>query len=203
MTLSKREDTKSERGSTRSHCVENSLWQRLWTCRKTYYRIDGRPKLFPWHFPTEKSGQFWIFHACCKPPASHSSWLTIKIIFDGEWNFEAPVHAVFATLLLLPPFRIKYSRHAVFLTQSSDSRDCIILGRYVDPKNRFLSKSVLKLTFAHLLMCWQTRQFLSDCIFCVNKKCICHYALGVFYVERPKHHIVQVAYNSLRICECV
>jgi hypothetical protein len=23
-----------ERGSIRSHCVENWLWQRLWTCRK-------------------------------------------------------------------------------------------------------------------------------------------------------------------------
>jgi hypothetical protein len=24
-----------ERGSTRAHCVENSLWYRLWACRKT------------------------------------------------------------------------------------------------------------------------------------------------------------------------
>jgi len=23
------------RGSTSSHCVENSLWKRLWSCRKT------------------------------------------------------------------------------------------------------------------------------------------------------------------------
>jgi hypothetical protein len=28
-----------ERGSTRSHPVENSLWKRLRTCRKTDYRM--------------------------------------------------------------------------------------------------------------------------------------------------------------------
>jgi hypothetical protein len=28
-----------ERGSTRSHFVENSLWQRLWTCRKTEHGV--------------------------------------------------------------------------------------------------------------------------------------------------------------------
>ena len=27
------------RGSTSSHCLENSLWKRLWTCRKTDYGI--------------------------------------------------------------------------------------------------------------------------------------------------------------------
>jgi hypothetical protein len=32
---------KIERGSTRSHCVENSLWKRLWTCRKTGYGINN------------------------------------------------------------------------------------------------------------------------------------------------------------------
>jgi hypothetical protein len=26
---------KIETGNTRSHCVENSLWKRLWTCRNT------------------------------------------------------------------------------------------------------------------------------------------------------------------------
>ena len=26
-----------EGGSTRSHCVENCLWKRLWTCRKAVY----------------------------------------------------------------------------------------------------------------------------------------------------------------------
>jgi len=26
-----------EVGSTRSHFLENSLWKRLWTCRKTNY----------------------------------------------------------------------------------------------------------------------------------------------------------------------
>jgi hypothetical protein len=29
-----------ERGSTRSHPVENSLWKRLRTCRKTDYRMN-------------------------------------------------------------------------------------------------------------------------------------------------------------------
>jgi hypothetical protein len=29
-----------ERGSTRSHPVENSLWKRLWTCRKTDYSMN-------------------------------------------------------------------------------------------------------------------------------------------------------------------
>jgi hypothetical protein len=29
-----------KRGSTRSHCVENSLWKRLRTCRKTDYRMN-------------------------------------------------------------------------------------------------------------------------------------------------------------------
>jgi hypothetical protein len=33
MTLRKREDTGNERGSTRSHPVENSLWKRLRICR--------------------------------------------------------------------------------------------------------------------------------------------------------------------------
>jgi hypothetical protein len=33
----------NERGSTRSHCVENLLWKRLWTCRKTDYRMNERP----------------------------------------------------------------------------------------------------------------------------------------------------------------
>jgi len=30
-----------ERGITRSHTVENSLWKRLWTCRKTDYVMSG------------------------------------------------------------------------------------------------------------------------------------------------------------------
>ena len=29
-----------ERGSTGSHCVENWLWKRLWTCRKTDYGMN-------------------------------------------------------------------------------------------------------------------------------------------------------------------
>ena len=29
-----------ESGSTRSHSVKNSLWQRLWTCHKTDYRMN-------------------------------------------------------------------------------------------------------------------------------------------------------------------
>jgi hypothetical protein len=30
----------TERGSTRSHSVENSLWKKLWTCRKTDYTMN-------------------------------------------------------------------------------------------------------------------------------------------------------------------
>jgi hypothetical protein len=30
-----------ERGSTRSHTMKNSLWKRLWTCRKTDYVMGG------------------------------------------------------------------------------------------------------------------------------------------------------------------
>ena len=30
----------TERGNTRLHCVENSLWKMLWTCCKTDYRIN-------------------------------------------------------------------------------------------------------------------------------------------------------------------
>jgi len=33
----KREDTELERGSTRSHAMENSLWKGLLTCCKTDY----------------------------------------------------------------------------------------------------------------------------------------------------------------------
>jgi hypothetical protein len=33
--LKERQDTEIEKGSTRSHCVENSLWKGLRTCRKT------------------------------------------------------------------------------------------------------------------------------------------------------------------------
>jgi hypothetical protein len=29
-----------ERGSIRSYSMENSLWKRLWTCRKTGYRMN-------------------------------------------------------------------------------------------------------------------------------------------------------------------
>jgi hypothetical protein len=38
MTLRKSEDTEIER-STRSHCVENALWKRLWTRRNTGYVV--------------------------------------------------------------------------------------------------------------------------------------------------------------------
>jgi hypothetical protein len=29
-----------ERGSSRSHSLENSIWKKLWTCRKTNYRMN-------------------------------------------------------------------------------------------------------------------------------------------------------------------
>jgi len=31
----------TKRRSTRSHFVENSLWKRLWTCRKTHYAMKA------------------------------------------------------------------------------------------------------------------------------------------------------------------
>jgi hypothetical protein len=31
-----------ERGSTRSQSVENSIWKRIWTCRKTDYVMNGK-----------------------------------------------------------------------------------------------------------------------------------------------------------------
>jgi hypothetical protein len=39
MTLRKKKILEIERGSTRSHPVENSLWKRLRTCRKTDCRM--------------------------------------------------------------------------------------------------------------------------------------------------------------------
>jgi hypothetical protein len=39
-TLGKNKILEIERGSTRSHSVENSLWKRLRTCRKTDYRMN-------------------------------------------------------------------------------------------------------------------------------------------------------------------
>ena len=57
-----------ERGSSRSHCVESSLWKRLWTCRKRdskkIYDVTG-PRFtreyeetgVPWNcFPTPCCG---------------------------------------------------------------------------------------------------------------------------------------------------
>ena len=41
MTLRKREILKVQRANTRSHCLENSLWKRLWTCRKTHYIMNA------------------------------------------------------------------------------------------------------------------------------------------------------------------
>ena len=37
MTLRRTRDA----GESRSHCMENSLWRRLWTCRKRDYTITG------------------------------------------------------------------------------------------------------------------------------------------------------------------
>ena len=30
----------NERGSTTRHCVENSLWKRLWICRTAHYKMN-------------------------------------------------------------------------------------------------------------------------------------------------------------------
>jgi hypothetical protein len=39
MTWRKQEDTGIEGGSSGSHSLENSVWKRLWTCRKTDYYL--------------------------------------------------------------------------------------------------------------------------------------------------------------------
>jgi len=44
VALRKREDTGIQRGSTRSHSMENWLWKRLWTCRETGCRVNERRK---------------------------------------------------------------------------------------------------------------------------------------------------------------
>ena len=36
----KQEDNESERGSTRSHREENSLWKRQWACHRTDYGMN-------------------------------------------------------------------------------------------------------------------------------------------------------------------
>jgi hypothetical protein len=35
----------NERESATSHCMEISLWKKLWTCRKTDYGMNGTLKL--------------------------------------------------------------------------------------------------------------------------------------------------------------
>jgi len=40
MTLVKREVLETGRGSNRPHCVENSLWHRMWTFLKTDCVMD-------------------------------------------------------------------------------------------------------------------------------------------------------------------
>jgi len=38
----------TERGSTKSHPLENSLWERLRTCRTTYYGISELKTRYTW-----------------------------------------------------------------------------------------------------------------------------------------------------------
>jgi len=40
MTWRKRRDTEVERGCTRSPSLDNSIWKRLWSCRKTYMMMS-------------------------------------------------------------------------------------------------------------------------------------------------------------------
>jgi len=40
MSLRKREDPETEIGNTVSHCVENLLWNSLWTCRMTDHLMN-------------------------------------------------------------------------------------------------------------------------------------------------------------------
>jgi len=54
---------KSERGNTRLHDVENSLWKRLWTCLEIKYEMNCEQLLskrkhtaFPFRLPTVYCG---------------------------------------------------------------------------------------------------------------------------------------------------
>jgi hypothetical protein len=44
MPRGKEKKLEIERGSTRSHSVENSPWRRLWNSRKTEYMMKERKK---------------------------------------------------------------------------------------------------------------------------------------------------------------
>jgi hypothetical protein len=45
---------KIEKGSTKSHSVENSPWKRLWTFRKTDYRMHDHASVFGVEWPGVK-----------------------------------------------------------------------------------------------------------------------------------------------------
>ena len=52
----------TERGSTRSHTLENSLWKRLWTCRKTLF--DNDKKIFwIWLASITRSPKRWFLNS--------------------------------------------------------------------------------------------------------------------------------------------
>jgi hypothetical protein len=79
-----------ERGSTRSHLVENSLWKRLWTCRKTDCRMKRlwtcrktdcvTIKIqFPPHCKETE---------CCQYSDWATGWTTEELWFDSWQGYE-------------------------------------------------------------------------------------------------------------------
>jgi hypothetical protein len=50
----------TERGSTSSHSVENSLWRRLWTCRKTDYRTKEFNNVSSLNFHSKRVSQEYL-----------------------------------------------------------------------------------------------------------------------------------------------
>ena len=49
-----------ERGSTTSHCVGNSLWNRLWASRKTEYETNEFMTDCRWTEILHETGQFAV-----------------------------------------------------------------------------------------------------------------------------------------------
>ena len=88
MTIRQENILEIETGNTRSHSVENSLWKRLWTCRKADYRMNEwtqMPTTDPCHKPYESSPH---------PPNSliSSSWFLMGFIIVPSTSTSSKTH---------------------------------------------------------------------------------------------------------------
>jgi hypothetical protein len=95
---------KIERGSTRSLSVENSLWKRLWTCRKTDYRMNKEATLqvedrgIVVRFPAGK-GDFPFFSSVktdCDSLIAFVHWGLFPLWYSGRC-VKLPTHLMLAT----------------------------------------------------------------------------------------------------------